>query len=503
MLKNLFRIPDTFDPDDRRRRQVLNILLIVFIIIDLLLIFITLLFYDYSYSSANNGEPLVGVLILAIVIFGILLIANRLPGIPGWVSAIFFEAFLIFIMTHADTAYELYNGRSLVIWALPIMVSAVILRPEFVFLVTGVIFGLMQFFTPPEAGGVNYYAMTSLAVIALNSWLGMSIANRALQDARHHAANLQAIFDNVADGVLVLDVQGNYLSANPALLKMIPEEHLKEMSSKPLGKNVQWKRRIFSVTSSPVPDVGEVALFRDETRRRETERAKEALLATASHELRTPLAAVMNYLELLLMLSKAGKVKTEEFASHLTRALDNCKRLQNLVNDILDQAQIEAGVLELKHTSFDLRILLEKARQLLSVLIKEKDLSYELAIAPDVPAKIAGDPDRLYQVLVNLLGNAIKFTDQGGIKVKVSASQKRGLSIEVADSGPGIPPEQLPDIFEAFRRGSNYAQRERQGAGLGLSIAREIVARMGGEILAASELGTGSTFTVILPLEAA
>jgi len=99
-----------------------------------------------------------------------------------------------------------------------------------------------------------------------------------------------------------------------------------------------------------------------------------------------------------------------------------------------------------------------------------------------VPAEITGDPERLHQVLMNLIGNAIKFTNQGGVKVKVSLPQEEMLSIEVADTGPGIPDEQLPDIFEVFRRGSNYAQRERQGAGLGLSITKEIITRMGGEI---------------------
>ena len=114
-----------------------------------------------------------------------------------------------------------------------------------------------------------------------------------------------------------------------------------------------------------------------------------------------------------------------------------------------------------------------------------------------------GDPERLQQVLVNLIGNAVKFTDQGGVRVSVSNRGNDGLSIEVTDTGLGIPAEQLPDIFEAFRRGSDYAQRERQGAGLGLSIVKEIVDRMGGQIFAASEPGIGSTFTVILPMETA
>jgi signal transduction histidine kinase len=164
---------------------------------------------------------------------------------------------------------------------------------------------------------------------------------------------------------------------------------------------------------------------------------------------------------------------------------------------------MQAGAIKLKHEPFNLRSLIEIAHQLLEILLDQKHLSYELAIASDVPEEINGDADRLHQVLVNLLGNAIKFTNEGGIKINVSIPVKETLAIQVEDSGPGIPPEQLPDIFEAFRRGSDYAQRERQGAGLGLSITKEIVTRMGGEISASSEPGNGATFTILLPMKMA
>jgi signal transduction histidine kinase len=343
--------------------------------------------------------------------------------------------------------------------------------------------------------------MITLFAIALLCWLAMSIANQAIRDARRQTATFETILNSITDGVLVLDLHGRVISANRALVKKIPEDKLREeMNSKPLEETLQWKHTVFSVTASAIPGVGSVVVFRDETRRHETERAKDALLATASHELRTPLGAVMNYLELLVMLSEMGQVNTAKFQEHLTRALENCKRLLNLINDILDQAQFQAGVLELKQQIFNLPALLDKSRQILDALLTEKGLSYELSIAPGVPAEISGDPDRMHQVLLNLVGNAVKFTNQGGIKVNVSLPRKDTLSIEVADTGPGIPDEQLPDIFEPFRRGSNYAQREHQGAGLGLSIAREIVARMGGEISVSSVLGVGSTFVVSLPL---
>jgi signal transduction histidine kinase len=492
MLKKILTIPDTFDPDDRRRRQILNILLISFIFIAV---------PGFTAALFNGPPHIVIISILTIVMFIVLLFINRSPRLPGWVSATIFMSFLIIITSQADNPDELYDGRSLLAWVVPIMLSALILRPATVFVVMAVIVGLMELFPPSTHFGVNYYAMIDLLFIAIISWLGMSIANRAIRDARRHAANNEAILKNIADGVLVLDLQGKFLSANPALLKMIPETEIAEIIMKPLGKTIRWKRKIFSVSISDVPEIGTVAVFRDETRRHETERARDSLLATASHELRTPLTAVMNYLEFIQVLVKMEKINTDEFTEHVARALENVKRLQSLINDILDQAQIQAGVLNLKNNMFDLRLMMDKTHQLLEMLLKDKHLSYELTVAPNVPTEISGDANRLNQVLVNLIGNAIKFTNEGGIKVNVSISAKEKLSIQVMDSGLGISPEQLPDIFEAFRRGSDYVQRERQGAGLGLSIAKEIITRMGGEISVSSELGQGSVFTVLLPMD--
>jgi signal transduction histidine kinase len=317
---------------------------------------------------------------------------------------------------------------------------------------------------------------------------------------QNQAANHEAVLNNIADGVLVLDLQGNFLSANPALRNMLSDEDIRKITVVPLKKTIKWKRKVFSVTTAPVPGVGMVAVFRDETRRSEVERAKDSMLAIASHELRTPLAAVMNYLEMLLVFTHMGKIDTDVFNEHLTRALENSKRLHRLVLAILDQAQLHAGRIILKKKPFNLPAIFEATHQLLNSLITQKNLSYELIIHPDVPTEIVGDADRLQQVLINLIGNSIKFTAQGGIKVVVYCQDSEMLTIDVADTGPGIPLEQQPDIFEPFRRGSDYAHREHQGVGLGLSIVKEIVTMMGGHISVSSEVGVGSVFTVVIPV---
>jgi signal transduction histidine kinase len=175
--------------------------------------------------------------------------------------------------------------------------------------------------------------------------------------------------------------------------------------------------------------------------------------------------------------------------------------LQHLILNILDQAKIQAGMLALKRQRFNLSTMLEKCSQSFETSLKQKNLSYTLSIGEDVPVEINSDPERLNQVISNLIGNAVKFTSQGGVNIKVFTTMDETLSIEVTDTGAGIPEEQLPDIFEAFRRATNYVQREQQGAGLGLSITREIVARMGGQISVFSTVGVGSTFVISLPLE--
>jgi signal transduction histidine kinase len=502
MLKNVFNIPPTFESDDYRCKRILNILLVSFTglaLLGMILAFLLSIRQGIP-SNATTNRPL-WIAIFTIVLNGLLLVANRSSKMPGWLSATIFVALLIGAISQVDTTDELYNGSSVIAWVVPIMVGAVLLRPVSVFVIAGIISILTLLFSPQFNGApVNYYAMIMLFAIALLCWLAMSIANQAIRDARRQTATFETILNSITDGVLVLDLHDSFISANRALLKMIPEDILREMNSRPLEETIQWKHTVFSVNASAIPGVGSVVVFRDETRRHETERAKDALLATASHELRTPLGAVMNYLELLMMLNEMGQVNTAKFQEHLTRALENCRRLLSLINDILDQAQFQAGVLELRQQIFNLPALLDKSRQPLDALIKEKGLSYELNITPGVPAEISGDPDRMQQMLSNLVGNAVKFTNQGGITVNVSLPREDLLCIEVIDTGPGIPAEQLPDIFEPFRRGSNYAQREHQGAGLGLSIAKQIVTRMGGEISVSSVLGVGSTFTVFLPL---
>lgn len=514
MLKKLLSIPNTFDPDDRRRRQVLNVFLIVIIVMGLPALFLSIVIRLFpGHFDVSLTKYSIVIQILAPVVYSFLLWMNRSPRIPAWFTGTIFVTIILLFITRLDDPAELYNGRSTLIFVIPILLGAMIFPTGYQFLITLSVCLLIQFLTPftnhlATGNSVNYFVIFELIVITFISWFGQRISDRAIRDARkqaesasHHAANLEAILNSISDGVLVLDLEGKFISANPALRKIIHQDQLMEIISKPLEKKMRLQHKLFVITTSPVPQIGSVAIFRDETRRYETERAKDALLATASHELRTPLTAVMNYLEMIQVFIRMGKISAKEFDEYINRAIENMHRLHGLVNNILDRAQIQAGMLELKERVFDLPALLEKNRRLLDVLLKQKNLSYSLSLAPDVPVEINADPDRLNQILVNLLGNAIKFTQQGGIQVRVYMLNKNNIAIDVSDSGSGIAYEQLPDIFEAFRRGSDYAQREQQGAGLGLSITKEIVNHMGGDISVTSALGKGSTFTVSIPIK--
>lgn len=363
----------------------------------------------------------------------------------------------------------------------------------------GILSLILITYSLPNISSTENVQVLMLFLVAIICWMGMTYTNRTIRDARSQDANLEAVLNHISDGVLIRDLQGNFLSANPALLQMIPEAELRDMNFSAFEKTMPWKRKFFTITTTHIPEVGSIVIFRDQTRCRETEQARDALLATVSHEFRTPLAAVMNYLEMLLMLAKMKKIDSEAFIAHLTRALENSQRLQHLVGNIIEQAQLQAGALGIKTQRFNLPELLEKNGQLFSASLKQKGLSYKLSIAPNVPVEIRNDPERLQQVLAKLIENAIKFTSQGEIKIRVFMQVNEKVAIEIIDTGIGIPDEQLPAIFEVFRRGSNYAQREHQGAGLGLSIAKQVITSMGGEITVCSTLGLGSTFTICLP----
>jgi signal transduction histidine kinase/ActR/RegA family two-component response regulator len=238
----------------------------------------------------------------------------------------------------------------------------------------------------------------------------------------------------------------------------------------------------------------EIERLLDQTK--EISRHKSEFLANMSHEIRTPMNGVIGMTNLVLMTQL-----TDEQREYVETARLSADFLLTVLNDILDFSKIEAGRLDLSPIDFSLKDCLEQTGRMLSLQIANKRLEYSLSIAEDVPDRLVGDSDRLRQILLNLVGNAIKFTDQGGIAVSIrrqapatADADAVTLLFEVRDSGVGIPADKQGVIFDAFRQADGSTTRKYGGTGLGLAICSRLVNMMGGTIGVESEPGKGSTF---------
>jgi GAF domain-containing protein len=243
-------------------------------------------------------------------------------------------------------------------------------------------------------------------------------------------------------------------------------------------------------------------LFReieDKSRQLETaSKHKSQFLANMSHELRTPLNAILGYTELIA--DRIYGEVPEKMREVLERVEKSGRHLLGLINDILDLSKIEAGQLTLGLTEYSMADVVQSAAISVGALAAEKKLALTVSIDPDLPFG-HGDPRRLTQVVLNLVGNALKFTDAGRVAVRASRVNDTFL-VEVADTGPGIAPEDQAKIFEEFQQAETATTRAKGGTGLGLAIARRIIEMHGGRLSVQSTLGQGSTFSFTLPVRA-
>ena len=237
------------------------------------------------------------------------------------------------------------------------------------------------------------------------------------------------------------------------------------------------------------------ALEKAQAEAQEASRAKSAFVAMMSHELRTPMNGVLGLAHAL----GATKLDARQ-ADYLDMIIQSGDGLMTILNDILDLSKIEAGKLELENAPFDVRQLTGQIQQAWSDTARLKGLELALSVAPETPAWLAGDALRVRQILLNLVSNALKFTETGRVEIHAAPGPAGGLTLSVSDTGVGLTEDQLAHLFTPFTQGDRSTARRFGGTGLGLAICRQLAELMGGEITVVSAPSAGSTFRVWLAL---
>lgn len=332
---------------------------------------------------------------------------------------------------------------------------------------------------------------------------------------------LSTLFLHMTDGVAAFTTDGRLIHMNPAtenLLGVRMEDHLSfdemfadlDMPNSDetamrsfLTSEITRHDRVLSVTLAPYGALdgegGVIAVIHDITEQRRLDDARREFVANVSHELRTPLTNIRSYTETLL--DAAGDIPIDTEKQFLGVISSESERMARIVTDLLTLSKLDYGRMELRMTRFSLSDLLKKVANAMRLTVQ--DNGHEMTVdAPDDLPQIVGDRERIEQVVVNILSNAVKYTPSGGhIRLSACVPAKNRVRITVEDDGVGIPAADVPRLFERFYRVDKARSRAAGGTGLGLAIAKEIVEQHEGKIALASEYGKGTTVTITLPTD--
>lgn len=549
-----YLIPAKNDPDEIRKRGLVRVLSLGLLILSLfafLAIAVYLVINPEQWQSQDNPLALASAAIAFVVSVGIYQLNKTSSRLSSFLLLLLLAAVPIF----SDTPEQVVNGRSLFLFTLPIAISSLILLPQASFLFAALSSIIVVNLSLSIDIFPNMPAIIGFFMLALVSWLSARSLEQALNELRSINANLdrvvtertealaeslererveagrnQAILNSIADGVIVFDRRWNAIMANPAIkamleipLELINGKNFRELiehpklqprsrgllyamiehETQPVGFRIEWGSKTLSVSAAQVyskkgENIGTVTVFRDFTREAEVERLKSTFVAIVSHELRTPLNAILGYAE-MFKESIYGPMNEKQI-NMADRIMKNTQRLLGLINDLLDQAQMEAGKLTIKMAPLRPADLLESLHSVMDKTAADKGLRLTSEIDDNLPEMLNGDVARLQQILVNLVNNAVKFTDQGSVNVRLFHSHATRWGIEVSDTGHGIPEAEIPHIFDTFRQVEGTTTRVHGGFGLGLSIVKQLVNLMNGEIKVQSTLEVGTTFIITLPL---
>lgn len=371
---------------------------------------------------------------------------------------------------------------------------------------------------------------------------------RAQEALLESEGRIRLLLDSTAEAIYGIDREGKFTFCNPATTRLLgyengdgllgkcahdvlhhsradgtpyPVQECPIVESRSTGNGIHLDTEVFwradgvsfpvEYWSYPIRKegqvVGAVVTFLDITERKQAEaalleakdaaeaasRAKSEFLANMSHEIRTPMNGILGMTDLALDTDLTGDQR-----DYLGLVKSSADSLLHLINDILDFSKVEAGKLELEKTEFEIRDLLRDTLKTLAIRADKKGLELLVRVSPNVPPTVVGDPTRLRQLIVNLVGNAIKFTEVGNIVVNAEVdgigADHVTIHFQVSDTGMGIPPDKLDVIFESFAQADGSTTRKFGGTGLGLAISRRLVELMGGRLWVESELGKGSSF---------
>ncbi|MBT8149212.1 MAG: PAS domain-containing protein, partial [Gammaproteobacteria bacterium] len=418
-------------------------------------------------------------------------------------------------------------------------------------------------FTPASPQGSYAFFRQPLTILIMTIaalafgcfYLYLGIMLKHLDPSQAIPDRVRSALDTIAEGLLVLDAKQNIVLANAAFETLVGSSAEKLLGLKiadfpwvlddndaPVDGDWPWqqamqdaesrlgvlikmsdpeepgKSRTFMVNCSPVladggSAKGVLVSFDDITELEEKEvqlrqsmqlaedanRAKSDFLANMSHEIRTPMNAILGFTEIL----KRGQQKTpEESAKYLNTIASSGEHLLNLINDILDLSKVEAGRMDMEIIDCQLHTVIKEVTKIMNIKAEQKGISMEFCPEGALPETIQSDSGRVRQMLTNLVGNAIKFTEQGGVKIVTrfeAGGEQPSIVVEVTDSGIGMTQEQADNVFNPFTQADNSISRRFGGTGLGLTISKNFVEALGGSIAVRSAPGEGSTFILDIP----